>query len=182
MLDGFGQKDRETLGGSNGDVYWLKVSPEVVHATIGGVFEMVRQGFRAPPKQVSSQLLDGRVRSVEIFDSSGLAPAAQQKPVYQWKSQDGLKSGSNGTETASPFSCGNIIMPQRHFVVNASVRLDHADEKGVIFSALTERSWQQQAVDPTDPIGNTRGHDVPRAQVQRLVFWSHFYKAGFQPT
>ena len=55
-------------------------------------------------------------------------------------------------------------MPQRRFTVHASINLDHADAKGVIFSSLVEHRWMQQAVDPTDPLGNTRGHDVPRAQ------------------
>ncbi len=55
-------------------------------------------------------------------------------------------------------------MPQHRFTVQASLNLGDAEGKGVIFSALVERRWMQQAVDPTDPLGNTRGHDVPRAQ------------------
>jgi hypothetical protein len=62
------------------------------------------------------------------------------------------------------FACGNIIMPQRRFSVHASINLDRADAKGVIFSSLIEHRWMQQAINPTDPLGNTRGHDVPRAQ------------------
>ncbi len=69
MLDGFGQKDRDTLGGVTGDVSWLKVSPEVVQATIGGITQTSRQGPGVPPKTEVIQMSDARIRSVRVFDS-----------------------------------------------------------------------------------------------------------------
>ena len=36
IFDSFGQDDLATLSGTTGQVSWLRVSPEVVHATIGG--------------------------------------------------------------------------------------------------------------------------------------------------
>jgi hypothetical protein len=173
MLDSFGQKDRETLGGVTGDVTWLKVSPEVVHASIGGVAQPTRPGPRGPggpgapaqqnpPSRADVQASDASIRSVQVFDSFGAAKAALPKPVYQCASQNVLASGSSNTPNV--FSCGNIIMPERRFTVRASIDLDHAGGQGVIFSSLVEHRWMQQAPDPTDPLGNTRGHDVPRAQ------------------
>ena len=144
LLDGFGQTDRDTLGGATGNVSWLRVSPEVVHATIGGLSEK-------DPGPAS----DAAIRSVRVFDS--FQPSPQHKPAYHWDSSDALN-------TSAVFSCGNIIMPQRRFSVTASINLAHADGSGVLFDALVEHRWMQQAQDPTDPLGNTRGHDVPRAQ------------------
>ena len=173
MLDGFSQKDRETLGGVTGDVTWLKVSPEVVHATIGGVAPPTRQGRpgapapqTAPPSRADVQASEASIRSVQIFDSYAAAKTALPKPVYQWASQNVLAGGSGNDAPAMPnvFSCGDIIMPERRFTVRASINLDHAGGQGVIFSSLVEHRWMQQAVDPSDPLGNTRGHDVPRAQ------------------
>ena len=152
LFDGFGQKDRETLGGVNGDVSWLKVSPEVVHATIGGLNEK-------DPGPAS----DAAIRSVRVFDR--FQASMKEKPTYQWTSQDALNAGSNvETKPLTAFSCGNIIMPQHRFNIVASINLAQADGSAVIFDALVEHRWMQQAVDPTDPLGNTRGHDVPRAQ------------------
>ncbi len=82
MVDGFGQKDRETLGGTTGNVSWLRVSPEVVHATIGGSNE-----------KDAGLSLDADVRSVRVFDTAQVS--AQQKPIYQWMPQDSLNSGNN---------------------------------------------------------------------------------------
>jgi len=172
MLDGFGHKDRETLGGIAGDVSWLKVSPEVVHATIGGVTPPNRPGRpgasvqQSPPSRVDIQASDASIRSVQIFDSYSAAKAALPKPVYQWASENVLAGGSSNDAAKAPdvFSCGDIIMPERRFTVRVSINLALADGHGVIFSSLVEHRWMQQAVDPTDPLGNTRGHDVPRAQ------------------
>lgn len=152
LLDGFGQKSRETLGGSNGDVSWLKVSPEVVQATIGGLNEK-------EPGPSS----DAMIQSVRVFDTQRASTG--ERPVYQWRSEGALNADNKGgANSGAVFSCGNIIMPQRRFSVSASIDLAHAEGSGVIFDALVEHRWMQQAVDPTDPLGNTRGHDVPRAQ------------------
>ncbi len=172
MLDGFGQKDRETLGGMTGDVTWLRVSPEVVHATIGGVAPPNSPGRpgapvqQSPPSRADVQASDASIQSVQIFDSYGAAKAALPKPVYQWATESVLAGGSSNDATKAPnvFSCGDIIMPERRFTLRASINLALAGGQGVIFSSLVEHRWMQQAVDPTDPLGNTRGHDVPRAQ------------------
>ncbi len=153
MLDGFGQQDRESLGGTAKDVTWLRVSPEVVHATIGGTNE-----------KDPGSAADAAIRSVQVFDDS--AAAAQHKPVYQWAPQSFSAGGSaiKSAKTTSVFSCGNIIMPERRFLVRASINLAHADGNAILFDSLVEHRWLQQAPDPTDPLGNTRGHDLPRAQ------------------
>ena len=113
----------------------------------------------------TSRLSDARIRSVEIFDSYRAATAAQQKPLYQWASQDVFAGGTDpGTNR------GQRICVRRYHHAAASLyracfhqprpmqtRKDH-------FLSLVEHRWMQQAIDPTDPLGNTRGHDVPRAQ------------------
>jgi hypothetical protein len=154
MLDGFGQDDRETLGGETGQVYWRRVSPEVVHATIGG------------PNDGKGAALDASVRSLQIFgDAMTRVPAASEKPVYAWESPGGLWNGNgSGAKPAQAFSCGNIILPERKFTVRASIHVDdHANAEGVLFSSISQR-WQMQQQDPTDPLGNVRGHDVGRPQ------------------
>lgn len=153
MLDGFGQKGRDTLSGITGNVSWLKVSPEVVHTTIGGSNEK-------DPGPAS----DAAIRSVRVFDSFQTSP--QQKPVYQWASKDALNGANSNSASNTPtvFSCGDIVMPQRRFTVRTNLNLAHADSNGILFDALVEHRWMQQTPDPTDPLGNTRGHDVPRAQ------------------
>jgi Concanavalin A-like lectin/glucanases superfamily len=151
MLDGFGQDDRETLGGETGQVHWRRVSPEVVQATIGG------------PNEGKGAVLDASVRSLQIFGSSQTRfPAVGEKPVYAWESPSGLWNG-NAAKSAQPFSCGNIILPERKFTVRASIQADHANAEGVLFSSISQR-WQMQQQDPTDPLGNVRGHNVDRPQ------------------
>jgi hypothetical protein len=153
MLDGFGQDDRETLGGVTGQVHWRRVSPEVVHATIGG------------PNDGKGAALDASVRSLQIFsDSQTRVPAASAKPAYAWESTSGLWNGNgSGAKPAQAFSCGNIILPGRKFTVRASIQADHANAEGILFSSISQR-WQMQQQDPTDPLGNVRGHNVGRPQ------------------
>jgi len=151
ILDGFGQDDRQTLGGETGQVYWRRVSPEVVQATIGG------------PNDVKGAALDASVRSLQIFGSSQTrVPAASEKPMYEWESPSGLWN-ANAAKGAKPFSCGNIILPERKFTVRASIQADHANAEGVVFSSISQR-WEMQQQDPTDPLGNVRGHNVGRPQ------------------
>src|ERR1019366_1500275 len=114
LLDGFGQDDRQTLGGETGQVYWRRVSPEVVSATIGG------------PNDGKGAALDAKVRSVQIYGSSQMrVPAAGEKPVYAWESPTGLWNGSGNRaagKPAQPFACGIIILPERKFTVRASIQ------------------------------------------------------------
>jgi hypothetical protein len=147
MLDSFGQDDRDTLGGVTGQVFWRKVSPEVVHATIGG------------PNQGKPETSDAGVRSLQVFGDAPMR--AGEKPMYAWEPQSGPAAGGDNPPQA--FSCGDIIMPERRFTVRASISLAHADGEGVIFSSITQR-WQMQQQDPTDPLGNVRGHDTGRPQ------------------
>ncbi len=170
LLDAFGHEDGKTLGGVAGDVDWLRVSPEVVDATIGGSNQRSTRGpfERAAPPQKVAAISDASIRSVQIF--SGYfedAPAGfQGKPLYAWTSQGVLVGRSDGASGALPsvFSCGDIIMPQRRFTVRASINAHHADGEGILFSALVNHRWMKQTMDPTDPLGNVRGHDIPRAQ------------------
>ena len=175
-LDAFGSNDQGTLRGAAGDVDWLRVSPEVVEAAIGGPNEKSRRGpFGGPAaaplstagSPASAAASEASIRSVQIFDGSdGRMPAgAHEKPLYAWTSQSALAGGGGGSGGAAPgvFSCGDIIMPQRRFMVRASIRADRPDEEGAIFSALAHR-WMKQMINPTDPLGNVRGHDIPRAQ------------------
>jgi len=151
ILDGFGQDDWQTLGGEVGQVYWRRVSPEVVHATIGG------------PNDGKGVVLDALVRSLQIFDDrQTTVQAATGKPVYAWESPRGLWNGE-GAKSAQAFSCGNIILPERRFTVRASIHADHANAEGIVFSSISQR-WRMQQQDPTDPLGNVRGHDVGRPQ------------------
>ena len=152
MLDGYGQKDRETLGGDVGNTSWLRVSPEIVKASIGGAIEHGRMS-------------DAEVHTVQIYDRGPLLAGKKVAPVYQWSSKTSLVGSVDpGTRIPNAFSCGQIIMPQREFTVRASAKLRQADGEGVIFSAQVEHRWLQQRVDATDALGNERGHDVPRAQ------------------
>jgi len=153
MLDGFGQEDRETLGGETGQVSWRRVSPEVVHATIGG------------PNDGKGAVLDASVRSLQIFgDAQTRKPAASEKPEYQWESPSRLWNGNGSTaNSAQPFSCGNMILPERKFTVRASIQAEHANAEGIVFSSMSQR-WEMQQQDPTDPLGNVRGHNVARPQ------------------
>src|ERR1017187_1811752 len=151
LLDGFGQDDRQTLGGETGQVSWRKVSPEVVHATIGG------------PNDGKGAALDASVRSLQIFGGSQTrVPAANEKPVSAGVPPCGPWSGS-GAKPPQAFSCGDIILPERKFTVRASINAGHANAEGVLFSSISQ-SWQMQQQDPTDPLGNVRGHDVGRPQ------------------
>lgn len=151
MLDAFGQDDLETLGGKTGQVYWRRISPELVHATIGG------------PNDGKGLPLDARVRSLKIFDDSQTRrPAGSEKPIYAWESPSGLSSGS-GAKGAQTFSCGDIILPERKFTVRASIYADHANAEGILFSSISQH-WQMQQQDPTNPLGNVRGHDIGRPQ------------------
>lgn len=159
MLDGFGRKDRRTLGGDTDGVAWLRVSPETVAATIGGS----RRGSAAAPK--------AGIRSVRVF-AGGAREPGRQKPLYAWTSRTALAGGG----AAAPFSCGAIIMPMRSFTVRAVVNVDGADAGGVIFSAIAGHRWMKQRADPTDPMGNLRGRDLPRAQgaaAGLLIYLSH---------
>ena len=76
MLDGFGQQSRKTLGGVTGQVYWRRVSPEVVPAAIGGDNDGKHSASAA------------NVRSLEISGDS--QPRASSKPLYDM----GLSYGS----------------------------------------------------------------------------------------
>lgn len=87
--------------------------------------------------------------------------------MYAWESQTNLNKGSGATP-AQTFSCGDILLPERRFAVRASVNLDHADEEGVIFSAVSQQ-WRMQGQDPKDPLGNVRGHDSGRRRERRRV-------------
>lgn len=147
LLDGFGHKDLETLRGSSGGVHWLRVSPETMRATIGGT----RHGSAAAPN-VS-------IQSVEVFATDAMRGAAG-KPLYAWKSKTALAGG----DAREVYSCGDIIMPMRKFTVRAAVNVNGADGAGVIFSAMVGHRWMKQRVEPTDPLGNLRGHDLPRQQ------------------
>jgi hypothetical protein len=144
MLDGFGQPDLETLAGVTGPVSWLRVSPEVVHATIGGSNDAKGGG-----------LLDAAVRSLQVFDSVRTGT----KPVYAWTSPTAVWDGSS----KAALSCGNIILPERMFSVRSSIRTDHAGTEGILFSAISQH-WQMQQQDPNNPLGNVRGHDTGRPQ------------------
>lgn len=147
MLDGFGRKDLGTLSGSSDGVHWLRVSPETMRATIGGS----RRGSAAAPNV--------RIRSVDVL-ASDAALGAAGKPLYAWNSKTALAGG----DAREVYSCGDIIMPMRSFTVRAAVNVDGADGAGVIFSAMVGHRWLKQRVDPTDSLGNLRGHDLPRAQ------------------
>lgn len=149
MLDGFGKDDRENLGGATGQVFWRRVSPEVVHATVGG------------PNDGKGAFLDADVRSLQIFDTSQTAGVDRSKPVYAWKGASDLWT-SRGGSSAQPFSCGNIILPEKQFTVRATLRADHAPS-GVVFSSVSQH-WRMQQQDPTNPLGNVRGHDIGRPQ------------------
>jgi hypothetical protein len=149
MLDGFAQDDGKTLGGTTGQVSWRKVSPEIVHATIGG------------SNDGKTGALDASVRSLEIFEGSQKLSKASLKPAYAWQSPEGLWDGS--AKAAQPFSCGNIILPERSFTVDASIRADRANAQGVIFSSVSQ-NWKMQQQDPANPLGNARGHDTARPQ------------------
>lgn len=143
ILDGFGQDDRETLGGRTGEVFWRRISPEVVHATIGG------------PNDKKGQLLNADVRSVQIFDSLQTGRATPTpKPIYAWKATDPVWANRAGT-AEKPFFCGDIIFPEARFTVRAAVRADQA-ASGVIFSSVSQH-WRMQVQDPSDPLGNVRG-------------------------
>jgi hypothetical protein len=147
LLDGFGRKDLGTLSGSSDGVRWLRVSPETVRATIGGTR---RESAAAP--NVS-------IRSVKVF-AIDAARGTTGRPLYAWRSKTALAGGDGH----GVYSCGDIIMPMRSFSVRASVDVNGADGAGVIFSAMAGHRWMKQRVDPTDPLGNLRGHDLPRQQ------------------
>ncbi|HXE07411.1 MAG TPA: LamG-like jellyroll fold domain-containing protein [Acidobacteriaceae bacterium] len=148
MLDGFNHDDRDTLGGRSGQVYWRRVSPEVVHATIGGSNDGKNTGA-----------LDATVRSLEIFADSH--PSASAKPVYNWRPETTLWDGS--AKPAQPFSCGDIILPEKKFSVRGSIRMEHPNPDGIVFSSVTQ-NWKMQQQDPGNPLGNVRGHDSGRPQ------------------
>ena len=147
LLDGFGRKDLATLSGTADGVHWLRVSPEAVHATIGG-----SQRGSAAASNVS-------IRSVDVF-ASDAAHGAARKPLYAWQSKTALAGG----DARGVYSCGDIVMPMQRFTVRAAVNVDGADGAGVIFSAMVGHRWMKQRVDPADPLGNLRGHDLPRGQ------------------
>jgi hypothetical protein len=147
MLDGFGRKDLGTLSGSSDGVRWLHVSPETVRATIGGT----RHESAAAPN-VS-------IQSVEVFANSE-ARGMTGKPLYAWQSKTALAGG----DARGVYSCGDVVMPMRKFMVRAVVNVDGADGAGVIFSAMVGQRWMKQKEDPRDALGNLRGQDLPRAQ------------------
>ena len=160
LRDGFGHQDWRTLSGTTGGVRWLRVSPETVRATIGG----------ARPGQARASNVG--IRSVRVFASDLVSGAAvgSRRPLYSWHvsaaDADALRS----------FPCGDIIMPVRRFTVGAKIKVSGADRTGTIFSATVRHRWMKQRVDPTDPLGNLRGHDVPRAQgvlAGLLVYVAH---------
>lgn len=157
LLDAFGHKDQKTLSGALGNVRWLRVSPEVVHATIGGAF----------PR--NAKAIGIHIRSVEIFARylTHMGPPAGLKPLYTWRSQTSLSDVSMAAgdrETPHTFSCGDIIMPQRRFTVRASINTSHGGREETIFSSLVDHRWFRQGIKRPDPFGNIRGHNVPRGQ------------------
>ena len=154
LLDLFGEQDRETLGGVTGEVDWLRVSPEIVRAAIGG------------PAPQSTGPSNTNVQSVRIFDRVVMEADSPEKPLYSWfpRSRPDAATGAGNGGSSQVFSCGDIIMPQRRFTVEASIRIDHSGDGGSIFSAQTRHRWMKQLQDPADPLGNVRGHDVPRTQ------------------
>ncbi len=148
LRDGFGHRDLRTLSGTTGGVRWLRVSPETVRATIGG----------ARPGQARASNVG--IRSVRVFASDLAAGTAvgSRRPLYAWH----VPAAAGDALTSFP--CGEIIMPVRRFTVRAKIRMSGASGTGVIFSAVVGHRWMKQRVDPADPLGNVRGHDVPRAQ------------------
>ncbi len=164
LLDAYGHRDLATLSGNIGQVHWLRVSPEVVNATIGG---------SRPENGTAS---GARVRSVEVDRGylPNLTSHTAAKPLYRWNAAD--TAGSAGTTNSGPVSLGDIIMPQSRFTVRASLTVDAADSGVTILSALVDHGWMKQTIDPTDPLGNTRGHDIPRTQgaaAGLIVYLSH---------
>lgn len=150
LLDGYEHDDRDTLGGVSGDVYWLKVSPEVVAATIGGSVE-----------RGSTAISEASVRLVQVFGTfEASAATPKEKPLYEWESQSVLAGGTSG----NVLPCGDIIMPARQFTVRATIQAEKANGEGVLFSSLVDHRWMMQSEDPTDALGNIRGHDIRRAQ------------------
>jgi hypothetical protein len=168
MLDGYGHQDRETLGGVSGDVSWLRVSPEVVPAVIGGAIQQPmapRRRFGPQPPPVPPLPGDANVRSVQVFARYQPTPAAApSQPLYAWVAKTALAGDAANSAAPPMFSGGEIIMPQRQFTVRANINVAHADGTGVIFSALVDHRWMKQQQDATDPLGSTRGHDLPRTQ------------------
>ena len=147
LLDGFGRKDLATLSGNADGVQWLRVSPETMSARLGG------------SRSESAAAPNVSIRSVDIF-ASDASHGATRKPLYAWQSKTTLAGGN----ARGVYSCGDIVMPMRRFSVRAAVNVDGADASGVILSAMVGHRWMKHGVDPSDPLGNLRGHNLPRAQ------------------
>jgi hypothetical protein len=146
LVDVFGQHGLHTNAGTSGTVQWLKVSPEVVRATIGR---------KSAWPQLSK--FDGHIRSLIVLNAYVTDWPTAAHPVYRWSSPHGLLAGHHG------FSCGDIIMPQKHFTVSAAINVQHAGIKNAIFSAAAFR-WMRREPLPADPFGNAPGPHLPREQ------------------
>ena len=160
LRDAFGHRDLRTLSGNIGDVRWLRVSPETVRATIGG----------ARPGHVRASNVGIRLVRVFASDLVSGATIGSRRLLYAWHVP------AAEVDAVTSFPCGDIIMPVRRFTVRAKVRVSGANGRGVIFSAAVAHRWMKQRVDPMDPLGNLRGHDVPRAQgalAGLLVYVAH---------
>ena len=143
LRDAFGHEDLRNLSGIRHGIRWLRVSPETVRASIG------------EPRRPGSFDSGVGIRSVQVFSAEPLRRASGARPMYAWHGLAGVPK---------PFACGDIIMPARRFTVRAEVRLNGPHRTGTIFSAVVRHRWMKQRVDPQDPLGNLRGHDLPRAQ------------------
>ncbi len=143
LRDAFGHEDLQTLSGIRHGIRWLRVSPETVRATIGGSWR---------PGAFFSGI---SIRSVQVLSGGRAAVASGTRPRYAWHGLAGVPK---------PFVCGDIIMPVRRFAVRGKIRLNGAGQTGTIFSAVVAHRWMKQRMDPRDPLGNLRGHDLPRSQ------------------
>lgn len=150
FFDAFRHRKSGTPSGNTGNAHGLRVSPKTTGATIGG------------SDAHSTTTSNVAVRSLQIYSRqfSHKSVMAAQKPLYAWSSPTTLV----GAVSSAPFPCGDIIMPERSFTVHALVKVNDAQGSGTIFSALVRHRWMKQHIDPADPLGNLRGHDVPRTQ------------------
>jgi len=168
LLDGFGQLDQPPVRGVAGNTSFLNVSPDTVEASIGN---HRRDDHRHDGKPMTFEAFEGSIKSVHIFDRylpNGQPSPRDVKPLYAWDSPAPIYTNAatvDNTTDRRSFSCGNIIMPQRSFTVQAVIKVDRADTENAIFSAMAEHQWLRLETDSSDPFGNIRhGKFLPRTQ------------------
>ncbi len=140
LLDAWGTTGAAGMSGRKGTIRYLCVSPDTVDARIGlssgrdpaGPFHGLIANVLVWPKAFAPGLpgdMPAAARAVQLEPQFGFLPRS-------------IRANAHSRGKSTRFDCGNLVMPQRGFIVSADVFPRSAKGTEAIFSAMTSDTWQ----------------------------------------